>query len=36
MSVTLDVSNDERSREERDVQPRNMPDMSVTLPTFAD
>ena len=25
MSVTLDVSNDERSREEREEQPENMP-----------
>ena len=31
MSVTLDVSKEERSREEREEQPENMPDMSVAL-----
>ena len=31
MSVTLDVSNDDRSREARLEQPRNMEHMLVTL-----
>ena len=31
MLVTLEVSQPERSREDRDEQPKNMEDMSVTL-----